>query len=149
MVSPGRRPRRPTAIRIEPTRGWVSLRLRELWTARELLYFLVWRDIKVRYKQTVLGAAWAILQPLMTMVVFSIFFGRLAKMPSDGMPYPLFATRGLVPWKFFAYALTESSNSLVEQQVLITKSTFPRLIIPVAACSRRWSTSRSPSSCCW
>src|SRR6476659_6080931 len=120
-------------LRIEPSRGWVSLRLRDLWDYRELLYFLVWRDVKVRYKQTALGALWAILQPVMTMVVFSIFFGRLAKIPSDGVPYPVFAFTALLPWQLFAYALSESSNSLVGSQNLITKVYFPRLVIPMAA----------------
>jgi lipopolysaccharide transport system permease protein len=119
-------------IRIEPSRGWVSLKLGELWSSRDLLYFLVWRDVKVRYKQTVLGAAWAILQPLMAMAIFSIFFGRLAKMPSAGVPYPIFAYAGLVPWQFFSSALTESSNSLVNNKSLITKIYFPRVVIPCA-----------------
>jgi len=110
-----------------------SLRLGELWAYRELLYFLVWRDIKVRYKQTLLGAAWAIIQPVLTMVVFTLFFGNLAKVPSDGIPYPLFAFAGLVPWTLFAYSLTESSSSLVTNQNLITKVYFPRLIIPLAS----------------
>lgn len=121
-----------SVVRIEPTRGWVSLRLRELWTARGLLYFLVWRDIKVRYKQTVLGAAWAVLQPLMAMIIFSVFFGHLAKMPSAGLPYPIFAYAGLVPWQFFSSAFTESSNSLVTNRSLITKIYFPRVVIPCA-----------------
>lgn len=120
-------------IRIEPTRGFVSLRLRELWEYRELLYFLTWRDVKVRYKQTVLGGAWAILQPLFTMVVFSIFFGRLAKMPSDGVPYPIFSFAALVPWTFFSNALTQSSNSLVGNANLITKVYFPRLVVPLSS----------------
>lgn len=120
-------------VRIEPPRGWVSLRLGELWEYRELLYFLVWRDIKVRYKQTALGAAWAILQPVLTMVVFSVFFGRLAKVPSDGIPYPVFALAALVPWQLFAYAVSESTNSLVISQNLIKKVYFPRLVIPVAS----------------
>src|SRR5438105_8979479 len=94
-------------LRIEPSPGWVSLRLGELWEYRELLYFLVWRDIKVRYKQTALGAAWAVLQPLLTMIVFTVFFGRLAKIPSDGIPYPVFAYTALLPWQLFAYALGE------------------------------------------
>jgi lipopolysaccharide transport system permease protein len=119
-------------VRIEPTKGWVSLRLGEIWTARDLLYFLVWRDVKVRYKQTVLGAAWAILQPVMAMIIFSIFFGHLAKMPSAGLPYPIFAYAGLVPWQFFSSALTESSNSLVNNKSLITKIYFPRVVIPFA-----------------
>ncbi len=118
---------------IQPTKGFVSLQLKELWEYRELLYFLIWRDIKVRYKQTALGAAWAILQPFLTMVVFSIFFGRLAKVPSDGIPYPIFAYAALVPWQLFAHALTESGNSLIANQHLIKKIYFPRLIIPLAA----------------
>src|SRR5579864_8073101 len=105
---------------IEPSRGWVSLRLGELWKYRELLYFLVWRDIKVRYKQTALGAAWAVLQPVLTMIVLTVFFGRLAKIPSNGVPYPLFAYTALLPWQLFAFALTESANSLVGNQSLIT-----------------------------
>lgn len=120
-------------VRIEPSTGWVSLRLRELWEYRELAYFLVWRDVKVRYKQTALGAAWALLQPFLTMVVFAVFFGRLAKMPSDGVPYPIFAYAALVPWTFFANALTQASNSLVGSASLIKKVYFPRLIVPVAA----------------
>jgi lipopolysaccharide transport system permease protein len=118
---------------IEPSKGWVSPRLGALWRSRELLYFLIWRDVKVRYKQTLLGAAWAILQPLLTMVVFSIFFGKLARMPSDGVPYPLFAYVALVPWTFFANGLTLSSNSLVANQTLLRKVYFPRLVIPVSA----------------
>ena len=117
---------------IEPARGWVSLRLRDLWEYRELLYFLVWRDVKVRYKQTLLGAAWAILQPTLTMVVFTIFFGRLAKIGSEGVPYPIFSYVGLLPWTFFAQGLTQSSNSLVGSSHLITKVYFPRLVIPLA-----------------
>ena len=120
-------------LRIEPSRGWPSLRLSELWEYRELLYFLTWRDIKVRYKQTVLGAAWAIIQPIFTMLVFSLFFGKLAKMPSDGIPYPLFAYAALVPWTFFAGALSQSSNSLVQSANLITKVYFPRLAIPISS----------------
>jgi lipopolysaccharide transport system permease protein len=120
-------------VHIEPSHGWVALNLGDLWRYRELLYFLVWRDIKVRYKQTLLGAAWAILQPFLTMVVFSVFFGRLAQMPSDGLPYPLFSYAGLLPWQLFAFALSESSNSLVANQRLITKVYFPRLVIPIAA----------------
>jgi len=119
-------------IRIAPSKGWVSLRLDELWEYRELLYFLVWRDIKVRYKQTALGATWAILQPLLTMVVFSLFFGRLAKIPSDGVPYPIFSFAALVPWTFFAFGLSQSSSSLVASQNLIKKVYFPRLVIPIA-----------------
>jgi len=117
---------------IEPPAGWSSLGLRELWAYRELLYFLTWRDIKVRYKQTALGASWAIIQPLLTMVVFSLFFGRLAKVPSDGVPYPLFSFAALVPWTFFANGLTQSANSVVASQQLVTKIYFPRLAIPIA-----------------
>jgi len=121
------------SLRIEPSRGWVSLKLGEIWEYRELLYFLTWRDIKVRYKQTALGAAWAIIQPFFTMLVFSLFFGRLAKMPSDGVPYPIFSFAALVPWTFFANGLTQSSNSLVGSSNLITKVYFPRLIIPISS----------------
>lgn len=117
---------------IRPSRGWVSVNLREIWQYRELLYFLVWRDIKVRYKQTALGAAWAIIQPFFTMVVFSLFFGRLAGIPSDGVPYPVFAFAALVPWTFFANGLSQSANSLVIDQNLIKKVYFPRLAIPTA-----------------
>jgi lipopolysaccharide transport system permease protein len=121
----------PTLL-IKPTSGWVSLRLHELWEYRELLYFLTWRDIKVRYKQTALGAAWAIIQPFFTMVVFSLFFGRLAKVPSDGIPYPIFSFAALVPWTFFANGLSQASNSLVGSSNLITKVYFPRLVIPLS-----------------
>ncbi len=121
------------AIIIQPSRGLVRLNLRDLWDYRELLYFLVWRDVKVRYKQTALGAAWAILQPLLTMLVFTVFFGRLGKIPSDGLPYPVFAYTALLPWQLFAYALAESANSLVGNQNLIKKVYFPRLIVPIAA----------------
>src|SRR6266699_3948993 len=117
---------------IRPTTGFLRLNLKEVWQYRELLYFLVWRDVKVRYKQTALGAAWAIIQPVMTMIVFSIFFGRFAKMPSDGVPYPVFAFAALLPWQLFAFALSESANSLVGSQNLITKVYFPRLVIPIA-----------------
>ena len=120
-------------LRIQPIRGWRELGLRELWVYRELLYFLTWRDIKLRYKQTALGAAWAIIQPLMTMLVFSLFFGKLAKMPSDGLPYPLFAFAALVPWTFFVYSLTQSSNSVVQSANLIRKVYFPRLAIPITS----------------
>jgi lipopolysaccharide transport system permease protein len=119
-------------IRIEPSRGWVSLQLRALWKYRELLYFLIWRDVKVRYKQTVLGAAWAIIQPFFTMVVFSIFFGKLAKIPSDGIPYPIFSYAALVPWSFFAYGLGNASNSLIGDARLIRKVYFPRLVMPIS-----------------
>lgn len=117
---------------IQPSKGWVELKLRELWEYRELLYFLTWRDIKVRYKQTALGATWAIIQPLFTMLVFSLFFGRLAKIPSDGIPYPLFSLTALVPWTFFSNGLTQSANSLVGSANLITKVYFPRLAIPIS-----------------
>jgi lipopolysaccharide transport system permease protein len=119
-------------VRLRPTRGWVSLRLGDLWAYRELVFFLTWRDIKVRYKQTVLGAAWAVLQPLLTMLVFSLFFGRLAGIGSDGVPYPLFVFAALVPWTFFSNGLTQASTSLVSNANLITKVYFPRLIAPIA-----------------
>ena len=119
-------------LRIEPSKGWVSLKLNEVWEYRELLYFLVWRDVKVRYKQTVLGAAWAVIQPFFTMVVFSLFFGKLAKIPSDGVPYPIFTFAALVPWTFFANGLSKASNSLVGSAHLIKKIYFPRLAIPIA-----------------
>jgi lipopolysaccharide transport system permease protein len=119
-------------IDIEPSRGWIAINLRELWEYRELLYFLTWREVKVRYKQTVLGVSWAIIQPFFTMVVFSLFFGHLAKMPSEGMPYPIFSYTALVPWSFFAHSLSSSSNSLVASAGLIKKIYFPRLAIPLA-----------------
>jgi len=122
-------------LRIQPSIGWVSLRLKDLWSYRELLYFFVWRDIKVRYKQTVLGAAWAVIQPVSTMLIFSLFFGRLAKIPSDGIPYPLFAYTALVPWTFFAQGLSQSADSLVGQGNLIKKVYFPRLAIPLSTTS--------------
>ena len=118
---------------IEPKKGWIPIDLNEIWQYRELLYFLTKRDIKVRYKQTVLGGLWAIIQPFFTMVVFTLFFGRLAKMPSDGIPYPIFVYAGLLPWTYFANALSTSGNSLVGSQNLITKVYFPRLIIPASA----------------
>jgi lipopolysaccharide transport system permease protein len=117
---------------IQPSRGWVSLGLRDLWEYRELLYFLAWRDIKVRYKQTALGSAWAILQPFFTMLIFSLFFGMLAQMPSDGIPYPIFTFAALVPWTFFANGLTQASNSLVGSANLIKKVYFPRLVVPIS-----------------
>lgn len=120
-------------IRIEPSKGWVYLGLKELWAYRELIYFLIWRDVKVRYKQSVLGASWAILQPFFAMVVFSIFFGKLAKMPSDGIPYPIFSYAALVPWAFFANGLNQASNSLVGGANLIKKVYFPRLAMPIAS----------------
>ncbi len=118
---------------IQPAKGLISINFKEFWEYRELLYFLIWRDVKVRYKQTTLGAAWAIIQPFMTMVVFTIFFGKLGKIPSDGIPYPIFAYCALLPWQLFAKALGDSSNSLVANQNLITKVYFPRLIIPATA----------------
>ena len=120
-------------IRVEASRGWVSLKLRDLWAYRELLYFLIWRDVKVRYKQTVLGASWAVIQPFFTMVVFSLFFGKLAKLPSDGIPYPIFSYAALVPWAFFANGLNQASNSLVGNSNLIKKVYFPRLAMPIAS----------------
>lgn len=119
-------------IHIRPSSGWVSLRIADLWEYRELVYFLVWRDIKVRYKQTALGAGWAVLQPLASMAVFSLFFGRLAHMPSDGIPYPLFSLAALVPWTFFANGLSQASASIVTNQHLVTKVYVPRLAIPLA-----------------
>lgn len=119
-------------LRIEPSLGFVPLRIKDLWEYRELLYFLVWRDIKVRYKQTALGVLWAIIQPVMTMVVFSIFFGNLAKLSSDGIPYPIFSFAALVPWTLFSNGLTQATNSLVASSNLIKKVYFPRLIIPIA-----------------
>lgn len=118
---------------IEPSRGWVSLRLGELWAYRELLFFLAWRDVSVRYKQTLLGALWAILQPLFTMIVFSLIFGQFAGLPSDDVPYPLLTYTALLPWQYFSSALTNASNSLVGSANLLTKVYFPRLVIPVAA----------------
>jgi len=125
-------PENPVVI-IEPSKTWVALNLRDLWQYRDLLYILTMRDIKVRYKQTLLGAAWAIIQPLFTMLIFSLFFGRLAGMPSDGIPYPIFAYAGLLPWTFFSNAVTNSGNSLVGNSNLITKIYFPRMIIPMAS----------------
>lgn len=122
-------------LRIEPSRGWVSLGLRELWQYRELLYFLAWREVKVRYKQTAIGAAWAVIQPLMTMVIFTVIFGKFAKLPSDGFPYPVFAYTALLPWTYFAQALARTGSSLVGDANLIRKIYFPRLIIPLATVS--------------
>jgi lipopolysaccharide transport system permease protein len=120
-------------VRIAPPRGWFELRLQELWEYRELLYFFVWRDVKVRYKQTVIGVAWAVIRPLLTMVVFTVIFGRIAKLPSDGSaPYPLMVFAGMLPWTFFATGLSEASNSLVNNANLISKVYFPRLIVPTA-----------------
>jgi lipopolysaccharide transport system permease protein len=120
-------------IHIEPTRSWLSFRLKEMWLYRELLFFLTWRDIKIRYKQTVLGFAWAILQPFMMMVVFSLFFGRLGKIPSEGFPYPIFNFAGLLPWNFFEQSINVSTNSLVTNANMVTKVYFPRLFIPISS----------------
>jgi lipopolysaccharide transport system permease protein len=122
----------PASFVIRPHAGWAGLGLRELWEYRELLFFLSWRDIRVRYKQTALGIAWAVIQPVLAMLVFTVFFGRLAKIPSDGIPYPLFSYCALLPWQLFAYALTESSNSLVANERLITRVYFPRLAVPIS-----------------
>ncbi|HXT26675.1 MAG TPA: ABC transporter permease [Candidatus Eisenbacteria bacterium] len=120
-------------VRIEPPRAWLRLRLRETWNYRELLYFFVWRDVKVRYKQTVIGVAWVVLQPLLSMGVFTLFFGRLAKLPSDGLPYPLFYFAALAPWSYFATALSSATNVVVENQGIITRVYFPRLILPLSS----------------
>ena len=125
----------PATVRIEPPRSWLELHLKEVWDYRELLYFLVWRDVMVRYKQTAVGVLWVILQPLMTMGVFTIFFGRLAKLPSQGLPYPVFYFSALVPWSYFAQALSSCTSILVANQGVITKVYFPRLLLPLAAVS--------------
>jgi lipopolysaccharide transport system permease protein len=122
---------RKPVLRIEPSKGWAPLKIRELWAYRELIYFLAWSNVKIRYKQTVLGAAWAIIQPFMTMLVFSLFFGKLAKVPSDNVPYPVFSFAALVPWTFFSNSLRLASNSLIGSAHLITKVYFPRLAIPI------------------
>jgi lipopolysaccharide transport system permease protein len=124
---------RPAAVRIEPARSFLDLRLREAWSYRELLYFFMWRDVKVRYKQTVIGVAWVVLQPLLSMGVFTLFFGRLAKLPSDGLPYPLFYFAALVPWTYFSTALSSATNVVVDNQRIITKVYFPRLILPLSS----------------
>jgi len=118
---------------LRPSRGWSALNLADIWNYRELVYFLIWRDIKVRYKQTLLGAAWAIIQPFFTMVVFTIFFGRLAGVPSDGVPYPIFSYTGLLPWGLFTKALTDAGRAMVANRAMITKIYFPRLVIPLAS----------------
>lgn len=123
----------PSITIIKASKGWVSLKLGEVWEFRELLYFLTWRDIKVRYKQTLFGAAWAIIQPFFTMIVFSLFFGRLAQIPSDGIPYPIFSYAALLPWTFFASGISQSSNSLIGNSNLISKVYFPRLVVPISA----------------
>ncbi len=121
------------SVRITPPHGWFELNLPELWQNRELLYFFVWRDIKIRYKQTAIGAGWAVLQPLMTMLVFTLFFGKLAHIPSDGLPYPIFYYSALLPWMYFAAAVQNATNTIVENQRVITKVYFPRLALPIAA----------------
>lgn len=121
------------SIRIVPSRGWVRIGFRDLWAYRELMYFLAVREIQVRYKQTAVGIAWAVIQPIFTMLVFSLFFGKLGKMPSEGIPYPLFSLAALIPWSFFAAGLAQSSNSLVGNSNLITKVYFPRLVIPISS----------------
>jgi lipopolysaccharide transport system permease protein len=120
-------------VRIEAHRGWLALDLAELWAYRDLVYYFIWRDIKVRYKQTAIGAAWAILQPVLTMLVFSLFFGKLAKIPSQGLPYPVFYYTALLPWMYFATAMQSATNVVVEQQRVITKIYFPRVVLPIAA----------------
>jgi lipopolysaccharide transport system permease protein len=125
-------PDKPVVV-IEAGRPWAALNLRDLWRHRELLYFLIWREIRVRYKQTVLGAAWAVLQPLVTMIIFTYFFGKLARVPSDGVPYPVFFYSGLLLWTFFSNSVTSAANSLIANVNLITKVYFPRLLIPAAA----------------
>lgn len=131
--SPKASPKASGTTTIRPPRGLVDLDLRELWDYRELLYFFVWRDVKVRYKQTVLGAAWAIIQPFFTMLAFTLFFGRLGGMPSQGAPYPLFYFVALVPWTYFANAMTQATNTMIENQRVITKVYFPRLSLPISA----------------
>jgi len=122
-----------TTIRIEPPSGFFELRLGEVWAYRELLYFFVWRDVKIRYKQTAIGVLWVVLQPVLTMLVFTLFFGRLAKLPSQGLPYPVFYFAALVPWTYFSYALQMTTNIVVDSQAIITKVYFPRLILPISA----------------
>ncbi len=120
-------------LRITPPHGWWELPFSELWDYRELLYFIIWRDIKIRYKQTAIGAAWAVLQPFLTMLVFSLFFGKLAHVPSEGLPYPIFYYSALLPWMYFAAALQNATNTIVENQRVITKVYFPRIALPLAA----------------
>jgi lipopolysaccharide transport system permease protein len=129
MIAPNEYP----SVHIAARRGWLALDLPELWAYRELLYFFVWRDIKVRYKQTAIGAAWAVLQPVMTMLVFSLFFGRLARIPSQGLPYPVFYYCALLPWMYFSTAMQGATNIVVDQQRVITKIYFPRVVLPIAA----------------
>jgi lipopolysaccharide transport system permease protein len=132
-ASPAALDEHSTVLRIEPPSGWWAIPFCELWAYRELLYFLVWRDIKIRYKQTAIGIAWAVLQPVLTMLVFWIFLGKLAKLPSDGLPYPVFYFGGLVPWTYFAYSLNFVTNTVVSNQALLTKVYFPRLVLPISA----------------
>jgi lipopolysaccharide transport system permease protein len=120
-------------VYIRPPQGWLGLNLKDLWLYRELIYFLIWRDVKVRYKQTVLGASWAIIQPLMTMVVFTVLFGRVAKVPTDGIPYPIFSYTALLPWGLFTKALTDAGKSLIHNRSMLTKVYFPRLVIPISS----------------
>lgn len=124
---------KPPVLRIAPPARWWALPFGELWDYRELIYFFVWRDIKIRYKQTAIGAAWAVLQPFLTMLIFTLFFGRLAHIPSEGLPYPVFSYSGLLPWTYFAAALQNSTNTIVENQRLITKVYFPRLALPLSS----------------
>ncbi len=131
-VPPGPALPAPAVVRIRPAKGWVALDLRTLWEYRELLFFFVWRDVKVRYRQTVLGAAWAVIQPFMTMVVFSLFFGRLAGVPSDDFPYPIFSYAALVPWTFFATGITQATSGMVSNANLVKKVYFPRMALPIS-----------------
>src|SRR5438552_191339 len=121
-----------STIRIEPPSGFFELRLREVWAYRELLYFFIWRDVKIRYKQTAIVVLWVVLQPVLTMLVFTLFFGRLAKLPSQGLPYPVFYFAALVPWTYFSYALQMTTNVVVDSQAIITKVYFRRLILPIS-----------------
>jgi len=134
-------------VRIQARGTWLALDLAELWAYRELLYFFVWRDIKVRYKQTVIGAAWAILQPVLTMIVFSLFFGKLAKIPSQGLPYPIFYYSALLPWMYFATAMQGATNIVVDNQRVITKIYFPRVVLPIALSFRGCSIFPFRSAC--
>jgi lipopolysaccharide transport system permease protein len=128
-----KKPLEAPLVRIEPRRGWLALDLGEVWAYRDLIYFFVWRDIKVRYKQTVIGAAWAVIQPILTMLVFSLFFGRLAKIPSQGLPYAIFYYSALLPWMYFATAMQGATNVVVENQRVITKIYFPRVVLPISS----------------
>src|ERR1700686_4422208 len=130
---PANRPPGALALPIEPPRTWFELRLQDLWSYRELLFFLVWRDVKVRYKQTAIGVSWVIVQPLLTMLVAPLFFGKLAKLPSQGLPYSVFCFAAVVPWAYFSTALVAATNVMVENQRVITKVYFPRLFLPVSA----------------